>query len=241
MANRPKTLVAAATYNERENLPELIREILLVVPWADILVIDDASPDGTGDWAAEFARTERRLKVLRRAGKLGLGSAVLAAMERTVAENYDYLVNLDADFSHPVEMIPKLIEEAERSRSDVVIGSRYVPGGKIVGWPTKRRRMSRMVNWYARRCLGLTTRDNSGAFRCYRREALERLLKERIWSGGYSFFEEVLFRIRRAGGTFLELPITFTERARGESKINRAEALKALGIIFGLGLTRLFR
>ena len=236
MALHPKTLVALATYNERENLPELLREIFRLVPWADVFVVDDNSPDGTGFWATEHARTERRLTVLNRPGKLGLGTAVRAAMERAVALKYDYLDNLDADFSHPVEKIPVLIEEAVATAADVVIGSRYVAGGDIIGWPPKRRRMSRWINFYTKTLLGLTTADNSGSFRCYRRSALERLLNGPILSNGYSFFEEVLFRIKQNGGTFSETAITFTERRRGVSKINRTEAIKALWIIFRLGL-----
>lgn len=223
-----KILIAVATYNERENLPRLSEAILSVVPYADLLVIDDNSPDGTGQWAEEYAQSDSRVKVIVRSGKLGLGSAVLEAMDRAVAGQYDFLVNLDADFSHPPEKIPDLLREAERSGADVVIGSRYIAGGKIVGWPCRRQWMSRWMNRYARFTLGLKTRDNSGAFRCYRVGILRELRHGQILSNGYSFFEEVLFRIRRLGGTFREIPITFTERARGQSKINGKEALTAL-------------
>ena len=223
-----KILIAVATYNERENLPPLSEAILSAVPRADLLVIDDNSPDGTGRWAEQYAKSDPRLKVLVRSGKLGLGSAVLEAMDHAIAGRYDFLVNLDADFSHPPEKIPDLLREAERSGADVVIGSRYIAGGKIVGWPCRRRWMSRWMNRYTRLVLGLKTRDNSGAFRCYRVGTLRELRRGTILSKGYSFFEEVLFRIRRLGGTFREIPITFTERAHGQSKINGKEALTAL-------------
>ena len=241
MTDSEKTLVALATYNERENLPALVREILLCVPDADLLVIDDNSPDGTGDWAEEFARSEPRLFLLRRSGKQGLGSAVLAAFAWAVERHYAMLVNLDADFSHPPEKISELLETARRTGADVVIGSRYVAGGKIVGWPTRRRLMSRGVNLYARILLGLSTKDNSGAFRAYRVAAIHKLDPARVVSRGYSFFEEILFRLKNQGARFAEIPITFTDRVRGESKINRAEAFGALRILFCLGVSRLFK
>lgn len=228
MPSGKKVLVAVATYNERENLPHLTEAILSVVPDADLLIIDDNSPDGTGQWAMEYACTQPRVKVLSRSGKQGLGTAVLEAMDHAIAGNYDYLVNLDADFSHPPKNIPDLLREAEYSGADVVIGSRYIAGGKIVGWPRRRHWMSRGVNRYARLVLGLRTHDNSGAFRCYSVPILKKLRRGRILSKGYSFFEEVLFRIRRLGGTFREIPIIFTERAYGQSKINGKEALTAL-------------
>ena len=236
-----KFLVALATYNERENLPHLAAEILRIVPEADLLVIDDSSPDGTGLWAERFAESQPRFKVLIRSGKLGLGSAVRDIFRYALENHYEFLVNLDADGSHPPEKIPTLLELAERTGADVVIGSRYVAGGKTVGWPLRRRLMSRAVNLYARILLGLPTKDNSGAFRCYRTGALEKRLEENILSIGYSFFEEILFLIRRDGGSLVETPITFTDRTRGRSKINRHEIVRSLAIILRLGLSRPFK
>ena len=235
----PRILIALATYNERENLPNLVQEILLRVPDADLLVVDDASPDGTGDWAEEFAQSEPRIHLLRRSGKLGLGSAVLAIFAWAIEQRYDFLVNLDADFSHPPEKIPELLETALAAEADVVIGSRYVTGGRVVGWPLRRRLMSRSVNLAARFLLGLTTKDNSGAFRCYRVAALEKIDADQVLSRGYSFFEEILFRLKKTGARFVEVPITFTDRVRGESKINRGEAIRAVGILLRLAAARL--
>ncbi|MEX2188766.1 MAG: polyprenol monophosphomannose synthase [Pirellulales bacterium] len=240
-----RALVTLATYNEMENLPRLVDEIFVAVPSADLLVVDDNSPDGTGRWCDEQAERDARLHCLHRAGKLGLGTATVAAMQYAIDGDYDYMVNLDADFSHPPRYLPQLIaglcerdENGERGnrRYDVMIGSRYVAGGKIEGWPLKRHAMSRCVNLYARCLLGLGPRDCSGAFRAYRVEVLRKLDFAAIRSRGYSFQEEILWLLKRAGATFGEIPITFVERQYGQSKINSKEAYAALGVILRLGV-----
>lgn len=240
---RGGVLVAVATYNEIENLPLLVRRIAEMVPGTDILIVDDSSPDGTGRWAADLASRHPHFHLIERSGKNGLGAAVLEAFRYAIRNGYEYLVNLDADFSHPPEKIPEILAAAKGTDGappcDVAIGSRYAKGGKIDGWPLARRVMSRCINAYARLLLGLPTRDNSGAFRCYRVTILEKIDFGSIRSRGYSFFEEVLFRLRRAGATFREVPITFTDRVRGTSKINRKEAATALAIIFRIGLERI--
>lgn len=235
-----KALVALATYNEIENLPELVEKILQEVPQVDILVVDDNSPDGTGRWAVETSQNQPRLHALVRTNERGLGTAVLAALRYAIEHDYDYVVNMDADFSHPVEAIGEMILRCCQSELDVVIGSRYVPGGKIVGWSFKRRFMSWGINSLARWTLGLRTRDNSGSFRCYRVESLGKLNFDSIISRGYSFFEEILYRLKRNNASMAELPITFVDRTRGKSKINKKEALAALWILmtFGLGLRK---
>jgi dolichol-phosphate mannosyltransferase len=179
---------------------------------------------------------------LHRAGKLGLGTATVAAMQYAIGRGYDYMVNLDADFSHPPRNLPQLIAGlAERDqhagwRYDVMIGSRYVAGSAIEGWPLKRHVMSRGVNLYARCLLGLAPRDCSGAFRAYRVELLRKLDFDAIRSRGYSFQEEILWLLKRAGARFGEIPITFVERQYGQSKINSKEAYAAIGVIFRLGV-----
>jgi dolichol-phosphate mannosyltransferase len=230
------TLIALATYNERENIEVIIGRIFSGVPDVDILVVDDASPDGTGDWVAEYQRVEPRLKLLRRAGKLGLGTAVLDAMRFAIDNNYKYLINMDADLSHSPEYIPQLRVKAVEGGYDVVIGSRYVSGGGIKGWAASRRWMSSCVNFGARFMLGLKTLDNSGSFRCYKVELLKRLDMGEFISKGYSFFEEVLFRLKKKGATFAEVPITFVDRVHGYSKINKKEALNAILIFLRLGI-----
>lgn len=232
-----KTLVTVATYNEIENLPRLVEEIFRHLPDAEILVIDDNSPDGTGRWCDETSAREPRLHCLHREGKLGLGTATVAAMRYAIDHDYKYMVNLDADFSHHPRYLPDLLAGMERDEIDVMIGSRYVPGGGTEGWPLKRRLMSRGVNCYARWLLGLRVRDCSGAFRCFRTDVLRRIDFEAIRSRGYSFQEEILWRLKRCGARFGETPIVFRDRVRGQSKINLREAFSALWIIFSLGLT----
>lgn len=234
----PRTLVAVATYNEIENLPELSGQIFAHLPETDLLVIDDGSPDGTGEWAAAQAAENPRFLLLERGAKKGLGTAVLEAFRSAIEGGYDYLINLDADFSHPPALLPLLLNTAVREKIDVVIGSRYVKGGKIIGWPLTRKVMSRGINTWARLFLRLPTKDNSGSMRCYRVDTLRKLDLAQIRSQGYSFFEEILFRLKKRGATFREIPITFTDRVRGSSKINKKEALKALGLLIRIGLER---
>ncbi len=230
----PRTLITVATYNEIENLPPLAEAIWQVAPQADILVIDDNSPDGTGRWCDEQAAKEPRLACVHRAGKLGLGTATIAAMQYTIEQGYDQMLNMDADFSHHPRYIPAIL--AAMDRADVSIGSRYCPGGGTKDWPWRRRFMSWAVNTYARCLLGLAPRDTSGAFRCYRVEHLKKLDFAAIVSRGYSFQEEILWRLKRVGARMTETPIVFADRERGMSKINQREALAAIWIIFRLGL-----
>jgi dolichol-phosphate mannosyltransferase len=226
-----------ATYNERENLPTLAARIVEFAPDADILVVDDASPDGTADWVKEQMRTDSRFTLIERSGKLGLGTAVLAAMDYAVQNDYDFLINMDADLSHPPRFLPAILSKAAEG-FDIVIGSRYVPGGSIEGWSLSRRLMSRGINFYARWLLGLKTLDNSGSFRCYRTALLHRLDQKSVLSRGYSFFEEILFRLRKLGGTFAEVPITFEERRVGQSKLNMKEIFIALWLLLRIGILR---
>ncbi len=242
--NMPKTLVTVATYNEIENLPLLAAEILQQVPQVDILVVDDNSPDGTGDWCDQKGAEDGRIHCLHREGKLGLGTATIAAMRYAIEHGYDYMLNMDADFSHHPRYLPAMIagmDEDGQPAVDCMIGSRYVAGGGTEGWPLKRRLMSRGVNLYARVMLGLKSRDCSGAFRCYRVSVLEKVDFDRIRSRGYSFQEEILWHLKRTGARFAETPIVFADRERGVSKIDGGEALSALWILFRLGVKNWFR
>ena len=262
-------LFILATYNEIENLPPLVDAILATVPNADVLIVDDNSPDGSGTWAQNASKKNLRIKTIIRRNERGLGSAVVAGLRFAVENGYRRVVNMDADFSHPVEVAPRLLARLEgqpldettpQSNSqlivassvnahpthpltpvDVVIGSRYVPGGATPDWPLRRRVMSRCVNAFARLTLGLRTKDNSGSYRCYRVETLQKVDFDAIVSQGYSFFEELLYRLRLVDARFAEVPIIFIDRRFGVSKINRKEALRAVAIMTRLGIARLFK
>ena len=234
MTAPPKTLVALATYNEIDNLPSLVVEIERELPEADVLVVDDSSPDGTGRWCDERARCDARFRVLHRDRKRGLGTATRRAMQYAIDADYDRLITMDADFSHPPRFLPALQEAAEDA--DLVIGSRYCFGGQVAGWPWRRRLASRFVNAAARRLLGLTPLDCSGAYRCYAVGSLAALALDDVKADGYSFLEEVLWQLELQGVSIREVPIQFAPRREGESKVNAAEAWEKLSTIW-----RLFR
>ncbi len=242
--NRPSSshhrryLVVVATYNERENLPQLLPAIWAVHPEFDILVIDDNSPDGTGKWVETQLSSEPRLKYLPRPAKLGLGTAAVAAMKVAIEHDYDYLINMDADFSHDPAYLSDLIaaiDSPDSAPADVVIGSRYVPGGGTAGWPWYRRLMSRMVNTYARLWLRLPLKDCSGGYRCFRVATLSRIEFDQVRAHGYVFHEEILWHLRRVGARLREVPIVFVDRRFGESKIRAIDAAVAVWRIFLLG------
>ncbi len=232
-----RLLFTICTYNEVENIRLLIPELRTISTDADILVIDDNSPDGTGDVVREFAAADSKVSLLHRPEKLGLGAAKVEAFRYAIAKGYDQLLNLDADFSHSPSHIPAILQCAEEA--DVVIGSRYVKGGGVVGWNLRRHFMSRCINLYARLLLGLKTKDNSGSFRCYSVSKLAEIDWDRTMAKGYAFEEEVLYRCHRVGCRFIETPITFADRRFGVTKINMKEAVVALWVIFRLGLQRL--
>ncbi|TWT88444.1 Undecaprenyl-phosphate mannosyltransferase [Pseudobythopirellula maris] len=231
----PRVLVVVATYNELENLPRLVDAIQQALPAADLLVVDDNSPDGTGAWCDERATSDPRVSCLHRAGKLGLGSATYDGFRHAIEHGYGIVVTTDADWSHPPERLPELVRLVDSGEADVAIGSRYCPGGKIEGWPLKRRVASRMVNSAARVMLRLPIGDCSGAFRAYRVGLLARLDFSAVLTGGYAYLEEILWRLKREGARFAEAPITFTDRVAGQSKINTGEAITALRVLATLG------
>jgi dolichol-phosphate mannosyltransferase len=243
MSDDPRTLVTVATYNEIENLPTLVDEIFQHAPQVDILVIDDNSPDGTGKWCDEQSVKDHRVHCLHREGKLGLGTATIAGMRYAIDHDYDLMLNLDADFSHHPKYVPNLLSGMNGNgpqQRDVMIGSRYIPGGGCQGWPLRRRLMSRAVNLYARVLLGLPPKDCSGAYRCFRTDILKKLDFDQVRSRGYSFQEEILWRLKRLGARFGETPIIFADREKGQSKIDSREAFSALWIIFRLGVKNWF-
>jgi dolichol-phosphate mannosyltransferase len=213
----PRGVVVIPTYNERENLASLVRQLLESQPNLDVLVVDDNSPDGTGAIADALAADEPRVSVLHRAGKDGLGSAYLEGFRRVLADPYEYVAQMDADFSHRVEDLSALIAGMERA--DVVIGSRSVPGGGAVARSPIRRLVSAGGSLYARGLLGLPVRDCTGGFKCFRRQALLGVDLDRVRSRGYAFQVEMNHLCHRAGLRLVEVPILFPDRAAGRSKM----------------------
>ena len=234
-----KILITLCTYNERDNIAELIPELHAVAPDAIILIIDDNSPDGTGSLADQLSAADHRVQVLHRAGKQGLGTAILAGFRYAISSGFEFVLNLDADFSHPPKYIPALIECM--SRCDVAIASRYVEGGGVAGWTWWRKLMSQSINLWAKLCMGLPTKDNSGSFRCYRVSKLALIDWDLTMARGYAFQEEVLYRCQRIGCQMSEVPFIFADRRFGTTKINLSECLTAGWVIFALGIQRLFR
>ena len=234
----PRILISLATYNERDNLAPLIWEVQKTLPSAEVLVIDDNSPDGTGRLADELAARNPQVHVLHRPGKLGLGTATLAALRYAIEHGYDYCINMDADFSHHPRYLPALV--AGMDRHDVMIGSRYVPGGGTENWPLSRRLISRSVNALVRLLMRLNPRDCSGAYRCYRVSKLREARLDRMVSRGYSFQQEVLYRCRKAGCRLGEVPILFENRRSGASKVNLREAVRSLSVLMFLGVHAFF-
>jgi dolichol-phosphate mannosyltransferase len=232
-----RLVVTVCTYNERENIARLIPLVLQALPQADVLVVDDNSPDGTAEVVRELGRTDSRVKLLLRTAKEGLGAATVSGFRWAIDHGYDFVLNMDADFSHHPRHVAAVF--GGMASADVAIGSRYVPGGDIIGWGLKRHVMSQGINVYSRVLLGLRAKDCSGAFRCYRIAKLREIDFARFRSRGYAFQEEMLYRCARVGCRIAETPITFEDRIVGQSKINVREMLRALRDLFQLGLDRL--
>lgn len=224
----PRVLVAVCTYNEIENLPELVERIFHSLPTVDLLIIDDQSPDQTGAWALERANHDPRIRVLIRDHERGLGSAIRRAFEYAVEQQYDFLLNLDGDLSHEPEVLPKMLEMIlARPELDVVVGSRYCPGGAVRDWTLRRRLMSRIVNRFAATVLRLPVADCSGSLRCYRVATLAAIDPSTLRSEGYAVLEEVLLKLSARGALMAEVPIIFTDRIHGTSKLTLAETARS--------------
>lgn len=229
--------IVIPTYNECENIATLLERIL-ALPRFRVLVVDDNSPDGTAAIVTRLAENEPRVGLLSRPEKRGLGSAYVAGFRRALAEGADYIFEMDADFSHDPAYLPRLLEAAE-SRYDLVLGSRYIPGGGTADWGAVRQFISRGGNLYARLILGLPVMDATGGFRCYRRRVLEAIDLDDIQSNGYAFQIELVYRTLRAGFRIGELPIIFPDRRVGRSKMSRRIVLEALINVWRLRFRRL--
>jgi dolichol-phosphate mannosyltransferase len=211
-------LVVIPTYNERENLPAILRRLAQAVPEAHALVVDDSSPDGTGEVADKLAADDPRIQVLHRPAKSGLGAAYVAGFQLALEGGYDVLVEMDADGSHAPEQLPRLL--AALAHSDVVLGSRWVPGGQVRNWPRSRELLSRSGNLYARLALGIGLHDATGGYRAFRRQVLAGIDLDSVASQGYCFQVDLAWRAVQAGYRVTEVPITFAERENGESKMS---------------------
>ncbi|SEF22005.1 dolichol-phosphate mannosyltransferase [Amycolatopsis pretoriensis] len=211
-------LVVIPTYNERENLGPILDRLHKVLPDVHVLVVDDGSPDGTGELADERAAANDHVHVLHRTEKAGLGAAYIAGFRWGLAREYNTIVEMDADGSHAPEDLPRLLDAV--GDADLAIGSRYVPGGAVVNWPVKRQVLSRGANVYSQIALGMRTRDITAGFRAYRRPVLEKLALDEVNSHGYCFQIDLTIRTADAGFEIVEVPITFTEREIGESKMD---------------------
>ena len=235
----PRVLVAVCTYNEMSNIAELVERIFASLPHADLLIVDDNSPDNTGRWAVDAATRDPRLRVIIREHERGLGSATRRAFQYAVAQRYDFLLNLDGDLSHEPESLPTMLQRAIHDpQIDVVVGSRYCSGGSVQGWPLRRKIMSRMVNRFAVTCLRLPVSDCSGSMRCYRVAALAAIDPASLRSDGYAILEEVLIKLSARGAKMVEVPICFTDRQSGASKLTFGEALRSARHLIHMAVAR---
>jgi dolichol-phosphate mannosyltransferase len=234
-----RTLVIIPTYNEKENVRGIAPAALAQSPVVDVLIVDDNSPDGTGDIVAEMAKAEPRIHLLRRAGKLGLGTAYIAGFKWGLERGYDYLMEMDADFSHDPKEIPNFLKAIENA--DLVLGSRYKDGIRVVNWPLNRLVLSKGASIYVRVITGLPVMDPTGGFKCFRRTVLESMQLDNIRSNGYAFQVELTYQAWMAGFRVVEIPITFTDRYAGKSKMSGKIVREALWMIWALAWANGFR
>ena len=232
-----KTLIITPTYNERQNVETLLERIHVVVPGAHVLVVDDNSPDGTGQWVEQQSEQEAWVHVLRRPEKQGLGTAYCAGFKWALQRDYQQIIQMDADLSHDPDQIPDLL--AESKEYDLVIGSRYIKGVNIVNWPLSRLILSWSANLYARLITGIPVWDLTGGFKCWKRKVLEKLDISTIRSEGYSFQIETTFRAYRQGYSIKEVPIIFIDRTEGDSKMSKGIIYEAVWMVIRLKLSQL--
>ena len=229
-----KALVIIPTYNERENLTELLRQIFALGIGLEVLIVDDNSPDGTGQLADEMTAADPHVHVLHRAGKMGLGSAYVAGFRYALDRDYEAIFEMDADFSHNPESLPVFLKELESA--DLVLGSRYLHGVTVVNWPLSRLILSYAANVYSRVITGMNIKDATGGFKCFRRQVLEAIDWSRVKSDGYGFQIEINFKAFRKGFRIKEIPILFVDRRAGESKMSRKIVWEAAYMVWRLRL-----
>ena len=231
-----EVLVVVPTYNERDNLPAIVAAVHAALPEADLLIVDDNSPDGTGQIADELAKADTQVSVLHRQGKLGLGTAYIAGFKHALKRNYQYLFEMDCDFSHDPQYLPVMLARA-RAGADLVLGSRYVPGGGTVNWGPVRKLISRGGSLYARTILGVGVHDLTGGFKCFRRHVLESIDLDHVSAQGYGFQIEMTYRVVKSGFRVEEVPIVFVDRRVGQSKMSKKIFVEALTLVLKLRLS----
>jgi dolichol-phosphate mannosyltransferase len=228
----PRAVVVIPTYNEADNVVRLVPEVLEHLPDGEVLIVDDDSPDGTADLVAAMGARDPRVRLLRHGPKIGIGPAYKAGFVEALRRRPDYVIQMDADFSHPPGMLPEFVRLA--ADHDLVLGSRYVNGITVVNWPIERLLLSYFGNVYVRRILSLPVRDATGGFKCWRRDALERVGVDRVRSNGYAFQIETTYRAWKRGCSIHEVPILFLDRTTGDSKMTRRIGMEALWIVWWL-------
>jgi len=229
-----QTLIVVPTYNERENLPRLAQRLLSLPVAVDVLVVDGNSPDGTGRVADELGAKHAQVQVLHQAQKDGLGRAYIAGFKRALERGYEFIIEMDSDLSHNPDDVPMFLEAAGQEKADLVLGSRYSGGIRVVNWPLKRLLLSRGAGYYVRAITGMPFTDPTGGYKCFRRRALEAVGLDEVHSNGYSFQIEMTHRLWRQGMKIVEVPITFTERVHGQSKITGQIIREAFPMVWRL-------
>ncbi len=234
-----KSLVIIPTYNELENIPKLIPEILSQDDSIDVLIVDDASPDGTGKFIEEEMKKNQRLHLIKREKKMGLGTAYIAGFKYALDKGYDFIFEMDADFSHDPNEIKNFLTEI--NDCDLVLGSRYIHGIRVLNWPMRRLLLSFFASVYTRVITGMPIRDATGGFKCFRRKVLESINLDKVKSNGYSFQIEMTFKAYKKGFKIKEIPIVFVDRIKGKSKMSKKIVREAVVMVWKLRLRQIFR
>ncbi len=233
-----RSLIIIPTYNELDNIKTLLHDLLELYPNANILIVDDNSPDGTGEYVLQKGMQDKRIKVLQREGKMGLGTAYVAGFKYMLKNGYDNAIQMDADYSHDPKDIARFMKRL--NEADVVIGSRYVTGVNVVNWPMSRLLLSYFANMYSRIVTGLPIKDGTGGFKVFKRKVLESIDLDKIKSNGYSFQIEMNFKAWKNGFKIVEEPIVFTDRVQGKSKMNKKIVLEAVFMVWKLRFLSMF-
>jgi len=239
VAENERALVIIPTYNEKENIRSVVELVLSQAPNLDVLVVDDNSPDGTAAIVSDMAKAAPRVNLMSRAGKLGLGTAYIAGFKWGLSKGYAYLIEMDADFSHDPREIPNMLKAIQQA--DLILGSRYINGVRVVNWPLSRLFLSKGASYYVRIITGLPVHDPTGGFKCFRRRVLEAIELDRVRSNGYAFQIEMSYNAWMKGFRVREIPITFADRYAGQSKMSGHIVREALWMVWSLAFSHGFR